>query len=101
MKITVSVFNMYNSRYLVLDDEKNEATFNGQKVNIDIKPFASRLLAIVSSWDERMVNEMVLDGESYFVKIEKDGKVYTYEGRNKFPVNYRDFVGLLRENKLW
>ena len=101
MKITVSVFNMYKSRYIVLDDEKNEATFNGKKVELDIPPFASKLLTIISSWDNRMVNDMVLDGESYSVKVEKDGKVYNYEGRNKFPLNYRDFIDLLRDNNLW
>ncbi len=101
MKITVSIFNMYNSKYLVLDDEKNEATFNGKKIDLDIPPFASRLLTIISSWDHKMINDMILDGESYYVKVEKDGKVYTYEGRNKFPINYRDFVELLRTHNLW
>ncbi len=101
MKITVTVFNMYKSRHLTLDDEKNEAVFNGKKIELDVPPFASRLLAIVSSWDNRMVNNMILDGESYNVKIEKDGKVYNYEGRNKFPANYRDFVELMRSHNLW
>ena len=43
-----------------------------------------------------MVNDFIIDGEEYSVKIEKDGKNYLYEGRNKFPKNYRDFINLLR-----
>ena len=45
-----------------------------------------------------MVNYFIIDGESYSVKVEKDGKVYEYEGRNKFPKNYRDFINLLKSN---
>lgn len=96
MKITVTIRNLSQQVYLTLNDEKNEAILGGKPIQLEVAPFASRLLTIVSSWEERMVNDFIIDGEEYSVKIEKDGKNYLYEGRNKFPKNYRDFINLLR-----
>lgn len=98
MKITVTLQNLTKFVNLEIDDRKNEAKLNGEKIELDIPKFASKLLTIVSSWEEKMVNYFIIDGESYTVKIEKDGKVYNYEGRNKFPQNYRDFTTLLKNN---
>ena len=98
MKINVTLQNLTSFTNLEIDDKKNEAILNGKKIELDIPPFASRLLTIISKKKEKMVNYFIIDGESYSVKVEKDGKVYEYEGRNKFPKNYRDFINLLKSN---
>ena len=50
-------------------DEKNEAMLGGKPIQLEVAPFASRLLTIVSSWEERMVNDFIIDGEEYSVKM--------------------------------
>lgn len=100
MKILVTLTNLYNSIALKLDCEKNEATLNGKQIKLNVPIFSSKLLSIVSSWDNKMINDMVLDGISYSVEINKDGKRYKYEGRNDFPDNYNEFISLLRGNDI-
>lgn len=100
MKIAVKIFTLTNSTYLTLNDETNEVKLNGKKINLEIAPFANRLLSIVSSWQERMINPMILDGIQYSVTIEKNGKTKSYEGRNKFPDNYREFMMLLQSENI-
>ena len=101
MKITLTTRSLTNSVYLTLNDETNEAKLNGNKISIDIQRFSSRLLTIISSWAPKMINTNILDGLSYSVKVEKDGKEYNYKGSNKFPDNFREFTNLLTEYKIW
>ncbi len=100
MKVKISIQNMVNFTNLVVDDETNKATLNGQEIKLDIPYFVSKLVAIVSSWKSKMINDFIVDGEIYLVKIENEGKIYTFEGRNKFPENYREFKKLLKNNNI-
>ncbi len=100
MKITVIMSSMTQFKQLVLDDETKKAKLNGEKIKIDIDDFASKILSIVSSWDARMVNEFIMDGQEYKVKIEKDEKTFEYYGKNKYPDNFKEFTTLLQENKI-
>lgn len=101
MRIRVGMNTLTKNMILNLNYEKNQAICNGVAVEIDVKPFCEKLLTIVSSWDKKMVNTNILDGLSYYVKIEKDGKKYSYVGQNKFPHNFNEFLELLSENKIW
>ncbi len=100
MKITITLSGLSNFTQLIIDDQKQEAKLNRTKINLNIDDFSSKILSIVSSWDKRMVNEFVLDGQEYMVRIEKNNKVYDYYGRNKYPDNYREFITLLKENNI-
>ena len=46
MKINVTLQNLTSFTNLEIDDKKNEAILNGKKIELDIPPFASRLLTI-------------------------------------------------------
>ena len=70
-------------------------------VKIDIPGFTKTLFAIVSSWQEEMVNKFILDGTSYSVKINKDGKEFKFYGQNEFPDNFDEFMYLLHCNNLY
>lgn len=100
MKISIILSSMTQFNQLVLDDATQEAKLNGKKIKLDIDKFASKVLSIVSSWEKRMVNEFIMDGQEYKVKIEKEDKTYEYYGKNKYPENFREFSKLLQENNI-
>ncbi len=100
MKITIIMSSMTHFTQLIIDDKTKEAKLNGENIEIDIDNFANKLISIVSSWEPRMVNEFILDGQEYRVRIEKKGKIQDYYGKNKYPENYRDFISLLQENNI-
>lgn len=92
---------MVKCSVLTIDSEKNEAKLNGKAKEMDIEKFTSKLLTIVSSWEEKMINPFVLDGLEYSVEIEKDGKNYKYEGKNSFPDNFEEFAALIKSENIW
>ena len=100
MKIEVEIKNLRQYKHLEIDTEAQTATLNGEQIEIDIPLFSARLLAIVSSWEEKMVDYTIMDGVYYSVQIEKDGKTKKYIGQNKFPKNYKLFTNLLQEYKV-
>lgn len=76
------------------EDSKHGVTVSLLSANIPA--LVDRVREIVSSWEHEMVNENILDGMSYHVVFYKNGKKETeYQGRNKFPNNFADFIALL------
>lgn len=78
---------------------KRENSENGVTVSLltdDIPALVHRIREIVSSWEHEMVNNNILDGMSYHVTFYKNGiKEADYQGQNKFPNNFADFINLL------
>ena len=100
-KIMLGVSTLNKTISLTIDYEKQSAELNGEKLNLEIKPFVRDLTRIVSSWQNEMKESSVQDGISYFVHIKKDGKIYKFDGLNKFPDNFDEFILLLEEAKVW
>ncbi len=100
MKIIVTLRSLTKLTRLELDEEKQTANLNGTPIDINVEPFINKLLKIVSSWKKRMVNDFILDGLEYTVKIEKDDKSFEFYGRNKFPDNFQDFINLLQSENI-
>ena len=92
----VSTFTMHRSVFLRLDYAFGKALLNGAPIEMDVKAFVKAMMLIVSSWEEEMVNDFIIDGKSYGVRFERNGKYYSFYGRNKFPDNYGDFSRLLK-----
>ena len=97
MLITVILKNLKGTKKIILNDINKSCIVNDKKKNINVDMFASKLLRIVSSWEEVYENPYIIDGLSYEVKIEKDGKTYNYYGKNDFPKNFHQFTELLSE----
>ena len=96
MKIGILVRSI--TGYYKITLENNKFIVNGkEKNNIDIEDFTRRLFVIVASWDEEMINDSILDAESYSVVIHKDDKKFSFEGRGKYPENYNKFIELVME----
>lgn len=100
-KIMLGISTLHSSMNLKIDYDNQSAELNGEKFDLKIKPFVSNLTRIVSSWESEMKNDSIKDGISYFVHIKKDGKVYNFDGENKFPDNFDEFILLLEEAKVW
>ena len=99
MQIIIRIFTIMEITEIKVDTEKNIIIYNDVNVNYPIDKFTSKLLAIVSSWEEKMINHSVFDGESYEVKIKQNNIVTSYIGKNKFPENYELFKDLISEVK--
>ena len=97
-KIVLGIRSANNSFELKIDYATQKAILNGENFNMNIKPFVSKLMCIVSSWEKEMKTPS-MDGISYYVHIKKDGKTYNFDGLNKFPDNFDEFLYLLyKEN---
>lgn len=97
MQISIILTNLRGNTKILLDDEKKSCTVNGIEKNVNVDKVASRLLRIVSSWEDSYINPLIIDGLTYEVKIIKDGKTYTYYGSNDFPKNFHQFTALINE----
>ncbi len=100
-KIKLGVSTLNKTISLTIDYDNQTAELNGENFDLNIKPFVSDLTSIVSSWQNEMKDDSIKDGISYFVHIKKDGKVYKFEGLNKFPNNFDEFMFLLEEANVW
>lgn len=95
MKIEIKVNSLSEHKNIFLSQDK--CLFNGIEKNIDFNHIAERLLNIVVTWQPKMINPRTIDGKKYCVKIEKDSKVYEFQGANMFPENFNEFEYLIRE----
>ena len=72
MQISIILTNLRGNTKILLDDEKKSCTVNGEEKNVNVDKVASRLLRIVSSWEDSYINPLIIDGLTYEVKIIKD-----------------------------
>ena len=100
-KIMLGVSTLNKTISLTIDYDNQSAELNGEKFDLQIKSFVRDLTRIVSGWKNEMKDNTINDGLSYFVHIKKDGKVYKFDGLNKFPDNFDEFMLLLEEAKVW
>lgn len=102
MKILLGLTTINKTMNLKIDRNTHEAWLNNQPFELDIDNFSRKILRIISSWEEKMINKKTLDGISYFVYVQMDdGKKYKYDGKNKFPKNFDEFIKALSETKIW
>jgi len=101
LKIMLTINTNVKRVCLKIDYNNKTALFNNKTINIDTDYFSSKILQIVSSWDNKMINPKIVDGMKYSVAIQKDGKKYNYIGENKFPNNFNELLKLLKEANIW
>lgn len=98
MNILINI-NSYKNNYEIQVDGKEKIIWvNSKSVKVDVDKFISRLEKIISSWENRYISySPVTDSENYEIIITKGNDVYTYQGINKFPPNYNEFIKLIKE----
>ncbi len=99
-KISLGLSSLRKCFNLNLDYSNQTAVLNGEPFKMDVRPFMDKICNIVTDWEEKLINLAILDGLAYHIFIQKDGKIKKYEGRNKFPPNFNEFLNLLSEVNL-
>ena len=97
VKIEFGYYTIYKKVNIKVDVDKNLVIVNNNTSDADAKSLSKKILQIVSSWKEDMINKDVLDGLNYYVNIQKDKKITKYEGANLFPENFDKFFKLIQE----
>lgn len=97
MQILINVGNMAESVNIKIDSEKDLFIVDGKNKQVDTDNFIMRLQAIVLNWPLIMIDNSVLDGGWYEVKIKVGNSVRTFKGKNAFPTNYYEFAQLIGE----
>ena len=97
MQIIIKVRNLHEAIDIAADTDKNVLYIGSKKREQDVSRFVLRLLAIVSSWPEKLSNQSIVGGESYSVSIKENEKEKHYVGTNDFPANYYEFKTLIGE----
>ena len=89
MRISILISSADNILKVFLDDENRTFTINSKHIqDVNLDEFASKVLRIISSWENEYKNTNVFDAEQFCVKVEKDGKEYNYKGFGSYPDNY-------------
>ena len=55
------------------------------------------IVKCISSWKESYVNDRIIDGATYTIKIKSNNGMKTYIFKNKYPENFSDFLKALQE----
>ena len=97
MEVLVKLINQNEVINISADDELNKVVVNGKEVDFEAAYFIHRIVVITSSWQEKMIDNNIIDGVSYKVKLIKGKKEKVFEGKNCFPKNYGEFDRLLGE----
>ena len=100
MKVYVTVRNLNNIINIFADDAANKITLNDKPIKFDAVEFVSRVTLTTFNWPIRNIDNSIIDGESYQIKIiADDNKERKIIGKNSFPYNYADFSKLINEVK--
>ena len=98
MKVYVTVSNLSNIINIFADDEANTITLNGKAIDYNAVDFVSRIALITFNWPTKNINNNVIDGEQYEIRLIADnGQERKIVGRNSFPSNYGAFSKLISE----
>ena len=97
MVVEVVVENINKRTVIVANEDNDYLSCNGKESLFSGELFIERLIPIVVNWNDVMINNSVLDGVRYSIKIKNNGKERTIIGKNIYPINYREFSGLIAE----
>lgn len=78
-----------------INEKSNIFEIDNSKIDV----FLDRLIRTIANWENRYVNENVVDGSIWQLKIIfKNNIKWNYSGRNSYPLNFENFIIL--KNKL-
>ena len=80
---------------IIVDSTSGIVRLNDNVVDFDAQKFIAEINDIVLSWKPKMINDRVLDGSWYSVKIQDGISKKVFIGRNKYPANYNRFLELI------
>lgn len=100
MKVFIKIINLDGVTDIFADDETKEMKLDNRNVEFDAVEFVGRVSVIVFNWKKRNMNNRIIDGERYQIKlISNDGKEKVLIGKNSFHSNYGELTKLIEEVK--
>ena len=100
MKVYVTIINSGETTNIFADDSTEQITLNNEVIKFDAIDFVSRISLITFNWPTRNINNSLIDGERYQIKIvANNNQERKIIGKNSFPRNYGDLLKLIREVK--
>lgn len=101
MKITIEENSFFSPKStIVFDDEKDICLVDNVPFITDVKKDMQVILDCLCGAPLKMVDDGVLDGVSYVIKIEKNNETREYVFVNKFPQGFNnvfDIIGRLEK----
>lgn len=98
MKVLVKLMDFSGVKNIYADEKTGEFSINSMLVNYDAEKFVSRVCSITLGWKNEYINNSVLDGVEYRIKLVSDnGKERVIVGKNKYPSNYDEFAKVIGE----
>lgn len=100
--ITIAVGKIgYRGVYIRLDRNKQIATANGERINIDINAFIEKLFNIIENWPREWIPNDSPERPYYAIHIRKtNGKTQLYQGTDKFR-QFQQLLELLKQNNIF
>ena len=93
-KIEINIDNTFNTINVLIMPDTLKAYKNNKENNID-EEYIKRLLRIISLWDHKYIDNSVIDGSSFEVKVYTTSGVDRFYGKNKYPNNYQELLDML------
>lgn len=95
MRLSISIITLSKKYELILDDKLNKANFCGKCINCNIDELKFKILDLIQSWPEKLINTNIVDGIKYKVSLKNDEISREYIGVNKLPGNFSEFYDLI------
>ena len=103
MKVFVKIINLNGVKNIYADDNSGACTINMHPVKYNGRDFVAKLSAVTCGWEPEYINNSVLDGTEYRIKlVNNQGKEKVIICKNKYPSNFDAFTKVISEVlKLW
>lgn len=101
MKIKINISNMQDLiNVYASDEEDKQLIVNGKTIETDVDEFITQVLFITNSWNP-VYSGFGVDGESFNLLFENNGKKREINGKNSLPTNYHKLKNLVRRFLKW
>lgn len=97
MKIFIKTIGLSGSFQIEANDREQYVLLNGKKIDCNAIEFVGELSAIMCSWENEYINNSIIDGTEYKIKIindYKEEKIITI--KNAYPHNFEKFSKLIQ-----
>lgn len=89
--IEISLTNLSNNIYILIDIKNNKITINNKQTTIDEEQI-NNLLRIIRTWKSNYQNNhKIIDSEKFEIKIDTQEGTDIIIGNGKYPENYFEF----------